>query len=411
MATPPPSTNVSPGLFFGTREQRIALARQRFFDEGLRPSGLVSEAVIQSWARCVQRHLTPEEARGFAPVTRSRVHSVLSRNRLLVESADNEMLRLETALAGTGCRAILTDCQGIVLQSSRSAAANAGLMKLITRVGVDLGEESAGTTAPGTVAHTGQPCTILAEEHFFGGLGVMRCAAAPIRDMHGQVAGVLDLSIEGQSFRFDAAGLVSQYAIAIENRLLEAQSDDHIVLRLQITPDLIGTSMEGLAGVASDGTLAWVNAAAARLLGVPQTGPHDQLAEILGLDVSGIAALTRQSAAVTHRLPSGLTIWASARMQGQDGTARIFALGELADAPPAIASTTPTDASQPEEAAATVHEATGPEVADAALAENLRGAQRQMILQTVAACGGNVSKAARALQVSRGLIYRHLRQQ
>lgn len=284
-------------------------------------------------------------------------------------------------------------------------------MKLITRVGVDLGEESAGTTAPGTVAHTGQPCTILAEEHFFGGLGVMRCAAAPIRDMHGQVAGVLDLSIEGQSFRFDAAGLVSQYAIAIENRLLEAQSDDHIVLRLQITPDLIGTSMEGLAGVASDGTLAWVNAAAARLLGVPQTGPHDQLAEILGLDVSGIAALTRQSAAVTHRLPSGLTIWASARMQGQDGTARIFALGELADAPPAIASTTPTDASQPEEAAATVQEATGPEVADAALAENLRGAQRQMILQTVAACGGNVSKAARALQVSRGLIYRHLRQQ
>lgn len=419
MATPPQTTNVSPGLFFATREQRIALARQRFFDEGVRPSGLVSEAVIQSWARCVQRRLTPEEARGFAPVTRSRVHSVLSRNRLLVESADNEMLRLEAALAGTGCRAILTDWEGIVLQSSRSVAANAGLMKLITRVGVDLGEESAGTTAPGTVAHTGQPCTILAEEHFFGGLGVMRCAAAPIRDMHGQVAGVLDLSIEDQSFRFDAAGLVSQYAIAIENRLLEAQSDDHIVLRLQVTPDLIGTSMEGLAGVASDGRLAWVNGAAARLLGVPQTGPHhDALSDIFGLGVSELAVLTRRSGATTLRLPSGLTIWASARMQGQDGTAHhVYALGELAETPqavtPLVQALTAAGVTLPS-AAGTAPAADTPAlpaVAAAAAAENLRDAQRQLILQTVATCGGNVSKAARILKVSRGLIYRHLQPQ
>lgn len=413
MATPTRPSNAPPGPFFGTREQRIALARQRFFDEGERPSGLVSEAVIQSWSRCMQRRLAPGERLGFDPVSRSRIHSVLSRNRLLVQSAATEMQHLEAALAGTGCRAILTDGQGIVLHSSRSVTANDGLMKLITRVGVNLGEESAGTTAPGTVAHTGQACTILAEEHFFGGLGIMRCAAAPIRDMQGQLAGVLDLSIEAQAFRFDAAGLVSQSAIAIENRLLEAQSDDHLVLRLQTAPDLIGTSMEGLAGVARDGTLAWINAAAARLLGVSQSGPHQPLADIFGLDASGLATLTRQSAATTHQLPSGLMIWASAHPRGHDGTTRVFALGAPADSTPPVAP------DHPAPAAATIATPLAPaDVADAAptapeavaptLADNLRNAQRQLILQTVASHGGNVSKAARALKVSRGLIYRHL---
>lgn len=393
------------------------MARQRFFDEGSRPSGLVSEAVIQSWARCVQRHLAPSEMLGFDPVPRSRVHSLLSRNRLLVQSAATEMQRLEASLAGTGCRAILTDGRGIVLRSSRSATANDGLMKLITRVGVNLSEESAGTTAPGTVAHTGQPCTILAEEHFFGGLGIMRCAAAPIRDMHGQVAGVLDLSIEAQAFRFDAAGLVSQYAIAIENRLLEAQSDDHLVLRLQTAPDLIGTSMEGLAGVARDGTLAWVNAAAARLLGVPQAGPHQQLTDMFGLDASDLAALARQSGATTHQLPSGLAIWVSARMRGRDGAAtQVFAMGGLPGEPETFAPSVPPAIEETPQAArdGTPDEEVPAAVANAAetaaAADNLRESQRQLILQTVAACGGNVSKAARALKVSRGLIYRHLEQ-
>jgi len=39
----------------------------------------------------------------------------------------------------------------------------------------------------------------------------------------------------------------------------------------------------------------------------------------------------------------------------------------------------------------------------------LRDNDRHLIQQTVQACDGNVSKAARTLGVSRGLIYRHLK--
>ncbi|MBN8494908.1 MAG: helix-turn-helix domain-containing protein, partial [Burkholderiales bacterium] len=47
--------------------------------------------------------------------------------------------------------------------------------------------------------------------------------------------------------------------------------------------------------------------------------------------------------------------------------------------------------------------------AEAASQPRLRSASRQLIEQTLAACGGNVSRAARQLGVSRGLIYRHLK--
>jgi transcriptional regulator of acetoin/glycerol metabolism len=39
----------------------------------------------------------------------------------------------------------------------------------------------------------------------------------------------------------------------------------------------------------------------------------------------------------------------------------------------------------------------------------LREANLHLIATTLAACGGNVSRAARELGVSRGLVYRHLK--
>ena len=72
--------------FFSTPQQRLALARQRYFEEGVRPSGLVSEGVIQSWARCLQARRAPHEAVAFNSVTASRVHSALARSRMLASA-------------------------------------------------------------------------------------------------------------------------------------------------------------------------------------------------------------------------------------------------------------------------------------------------------------------------------------
>ena len=55
-------------LFFRTPEQRTALAREQFFEEGIRPSGVVSETVIQSWDRCRQLGYRRDKLPALDPV-------------------------------------------------------------------------------------------------------------------------------------------------------------------------------------------------------------------------------------------------------------------------------------------------------------------------------------------------------
>ena len=370
--------------FFSTPQQRLALARQRYFEEGTRPSGLVSESVIQSWSRCVQAHRDPRERIAFNPVTPSRIHSALARSQLMLRAAAADLMQLEQTLAGTACTAMLTDAQGVIVHATQSAADRGEvLLPLARRIGVNIGEDHIGTGAPGVTIRTGQPCLVLGGEHFFGHLQVLHCAAAPIRDVRGQLAAVLDLTCEGQPFGFDAASIVAMYATTIENQLLRAQSTEHLVVRLQTSPGLIGTPMEGLVGIDPHGRIAWLNNVASRLLGLAQ-GPSGRDAhEVLGLDTRHLAALTREGASAAHRLPNGLNVWLSARMQARDGVSQpVFQLAQ-APAPAAPAA--------------------------AVSASTLRDNDRELISRTVQACDGNVSKAARQLGVSRGLVYRHLK--
>ena len=376
-----------PQPFFSTPQQRLALARQRYFEDGVRPSGLVSESVIQSWSRCVQSHRNPVERIAFNPVTPSRIHSALARSRQLIEAAALDLAQLEETLAGTACTAILTDEQGVVVHATRSAADRGEvLLPLARRVGVSLDEGHVGTGAPGITLRTGRPTVVLGGEHFFGHLQVLHCAAAPIRDVHGRLAAVLDVSSESRPFGFDAAAVVALYATTIENQLLRAQSTEHLVVHLQTAPALLNTPMEGLAGLDATGRLAWVNAAGARLLGIAQGGTELRADDVFGLDASRLAELTRAPRPTLHRLPNGLNVWLTAQLQSRDGAARLHATRGASAAVPAGTAPLP-----------------------ALPAATLRDTDRQLIAQTVQTCGGNVSKAARTLGISRGRIYRHLR--
>ena len=377
--------------FFSTPQQRLALARQRYFDEGVRPSGLVSESVIQSWSRCVQGHRNPVERIAFDPVTPSRIHSALTRGQVLLQAAAADLSRLETTLAGTACTAILTDLHGTVVHATRSAADHGEvLLPLARRIGVNLDEAHIGTGAPGITLRTGQPCTVFGAEHFFGNLQVLHCAAAPIRDTSGRIAAVLDVTSEGRPFGFDAAAVVALYATTIENQLLRAQSHEHIVVHLQTSPALLGTPMEGLAGLDVHGRIAWLNNVGARLLGVAQSEAGLRVDEVFGIDTNRLALLTRSANAAMHRLPNGLSVWIGARMHARDGAGPLFQVQRAVGA-----DTT---------------ESTAPIEATTVAAGTLRDTDRQVVAQTLRACGGNVSKAARTLGVSRGLVYRHLRQ-
>lgn len=382
-----PLAALAPNPFYASAEERVALARRQFFEDGIRPSGMVSEAVIQSWTRCLRVSPDPSRAAEFEPVTPSRVHSALRGNRQLLEAAAAEMERLGETLARTAGTAILTDAQGVVIGSTFSQPrSHESLMPVAARLGVNLSEEAVGTTAPGITARSGQACVVRGAEHFFRNVITMNCAAAPIRDIRGRLVGVLDLSSEGRPFGFDAAAVVAHYAAEIENRLLCAQSTEHLVVRMQIAPSMIDTPLAALIGIDGRGRIDWLNGAAARLLGVrlpPAPGDSADVEDHLGVTLQNLASLSTAAAPAALHLPNGLKLWLRCEWHTRDA-------GQERPAPDSAASA-----------------ASGPPTP--AVATTLRDTERSTVRRALAECDGNVSRAARQLGVSRGLVYRHLR--
>lgn len=395
-----------PKLFFSTPGQRITLARERFFEEGVRPTGLVPDAVIQSWTRCVQAHQHPGERISFNPVTRSRISATLARSRALLDAAADDLGQLEATLAGTSCKAILTDRHGVVVHATRSEPKDGALMLLAGRVGVELAEEQVGTTAPGMVIKTGQLCSVYGAQHFYNVTQVMYCAAAPICDRHGQLVGVLDLSCESRPFRFDAAGMAHMVATAIENRLLCAQATQHLVLRFQASPALLNTPLEGLAAIDGDGCVAWINSAGAGLLGAGHERGSGLTAEsAFGLGLAHLLDAAHGGGVIAHRVPNGLTLFLCARLQAADGRWRGSPAALNASAQITVPVTVSPSRRESPASAAVAAVATA---SAGAPERTLQCANRDLIARTLEACKGNVARAARELGVSRGLIYRRL---
>ena len=373
--------------------QRLALARRRFFIDGERPAGPVSDALWQSWQRCLQAGLRPEQRPVFQPVSRSRINYLLGRDHALLKAAAQPFEELQAAVARSGCKVLLTDRQGVLLRVTPAALEDGPVLHAACRTGVDLGETITGSTAPSFSALSGSSCTMHGAEHFHDQLAQVYCAAAPIRNRHGSVAAVLDLSIEGRPFGFDARWLVQAYATSIENKLRIAQTRQQVLLRLHSSPSALRSPATGLAAVDEGGRISWLNATAAGLVGIDAAEARPLRVEaLLGCSIDTLLACTHERTPRALLLPNGLTVWLQAEFRPL-GDASADA-GDTAASPPRSGTPDPAPQATP-----------GPAEGAATLAAlNL-----QLIEQTLAACQGNVSQAARRLGVSRGLLYRRLR--
>jgi sigma-54 dependent transcriptional regulator, acetoin dehydrogenase operon transcriptional activator AcoR len=425
--------------FFRTPEERVDEARSRYFEHGLRPSGLVGEAVLQSWSRCLKHGRQPADAPVFEPVSRSRTSDALERSEHLLRAAAPELDQIERALAGTRCKTMLVDRRGMVVH----AAAESGgeLLDVSARLGVDLSELSFGSTAPGISAHDDSVCAVAGNEHFHGVLRQIHCVAAPVHNRNGQIAGVLDLSIEGRGFAFDALSMVRLSALAIENRLMAVPGPDECVVALQTRASLLDTPLVALLGIDARGRVAWANPAARAL--VPESAQRGSVEDTLGVHADrlrawaehpgdwegfGASAMDRTHTLV---LPTGLMVWVRVLARGDAVTSRtppaappaaVTSSSPMAIAPMATPSRGSDDL--PERPGPTAapgassleptlpddaHSTPSTPTADAGTQRSLDAANRAVIEAALVRHGGNVSKAARELGVSRGLLYRRLR--
>jgi transcriptional regulator of acetoin/glycerol metabolism len=361
------------------RLQQIAHARRAVLQDGKAPSGLLAEPWIErSWQRCLASGKTPDQKVGFDVLAPQALRRTEEANHVLVQAARPVLEKLGAAIASTRYFAILTNAQGVVVDVNGAIDRRDRRADLITRIGVDLSEDSVGTTAIGAALAELQPVWLHRGEHFFSANAAYSCAGAPLFGPDGRCAGMLDLTGVDTVERPELKHLVVQSARSIENALIQSRPHE-LLVRLNWSSQSLGDEMDGLVGLDTDGWVIGANPAARQMVPALQAGnpaavhcselfamPYDMLFDAAKNGPLG------DPQAIDVPLWSGLRLHALPVLRGQAA-----APGRL-----------------------------GTRVAPAALP--LRDVETALIRKAVNEAKGNVMKAARALGISRATVYRRL---
>jgi len=247
-------------------EQRVADARERFFDGNSVPLDLVSGSVVRSWERSRRLGLSMSSRSLFNAVSPNRQRGVEERARDLIGFAMPEMERLLGALSRADWTLACVDRDGVVIAAINTPAAASGLRSAF-RTGVELGENAVGTTAPGCALRERKPIAINANEHFLDDLRSYSCIAVPIFDPNGELAGAIDASCSYVGNPLTAMEPIFVAARSVENRMVQAIPAS-VQIAVHYRADMLGTPLEGVLAFSEDGRLLGMNQVAQRMLGL-----------------------------------------------------------------------------------------------------------------------------------------------
>lgn len=360
-------------------QARLAVLHER----AALPPGWVAPWVERSWQRCLQLGLQPHGPAVFDRVSPQHMQRTRDANQFLVHTARPILEKLGAAIVNTRYFAVLTNRDGVVVDTSGAIDRSDPRADLITRIGTDLSEQAVGTTAIGTALRELQPVWLHRGEHFFANTSMYSCAGAPLFGPDGSCAGMLDLTGIDAVERPELKHLVTQTASRIENALVLAQNHS-LMLRLNWPGNTLGSDADGIVCLNADGWIAAANPIARQM--VPQlacagqAGDHAPAAPAVHVsEVFGIA-LELLFDAARHSAPAlDVPLWTGLHLQAQA-------------------------VQRADEAQARYH----PLRAGAGDTVPLKDIQSAVIRKAVEQARGNVAKAAQALGISRATVYRKL---
>jgi sigma-54 dependent transcriptional regulator, acetoin dehydrogenase operon transcriptional activator AcoR len=368
-------TVASPSL--DERSLQISQARLAVLNEGKSVPGLLTDPWIErSWQRCLASGKKPEQEVTFqmlAPQTPRRIEEA---NHGLVQAARPVLEKLGQAIANTRYFAILTNPHGVVVDVNGQIDRRDRRVDLITRIGVDLSEQSVGTTAIGAALAELRSVWLHRGEHFFDANTAYSCAGAPLFGPDGQCAGMLDLTGVDAVERPELKHLVEQSARSIENALMLSQPH-RLMIRLNWSSHCLGEDTDGLICLDADGWVTGANPVARQMVAALncKSPVAVHCSDVLAIPFEMLFDAGRRDA-LGYQQTIEVPLWSGLRLHAMpllQGSAQKMSGGTRV-APPLP----------------------------------LKDVETALIRKAVTEARGNVMEAARVLGISRATVYRRL---
>ncbi|MBI5113804.1 MAG: sigma-54-dependent Fis family transcriptional regulator [Rhodovulum sp.] len=247
-------------------QDAVDVARRRFLNEGRVPHGVLAASILRSWQRCVRHGLDACRRPVVDPPGAAELRHLHGQHERLRRLSRPELEVLHGDARRCGSVVILTGPDGTVLDLVGDPSFAGRAARVDLRPGVSWSETATGTNAIGTALVERRPVAVHGREHWFDHHRILACAAAPLVDPRGRLAGVLDLSGPATDRHRHALALVRLVARQIEHRFFADGFAHCTVLRLHRDAALIGTVHEGIL-VFDDGCLVAADRTGLALVG------------------------------------------------------------------------------------------------------------------------------------------------
>ena len=198
----------------------------------------VRSVIYQSWVRSNSTGIKPEQF--AAPTLDSAPQDSKSRhdNSDMRRATQKSLSQIGAMLFGAEAILMLTDRDGVILDTVGDASTMDKANRINLRVGGIWSETASGTNGIGTALWAGQPVFVHGEEHFCEAMKAWSCAAAPIRDPLDQsIIGAINLSGLTSIFQKHNAAFAATAAREIEIALEREQS----LLNMRLLEAIVGT--------------------------------------------------------------------------------------------------------------------------------------------------------------------------
>ena len=229
------------------------------------------QAVLGSWRRCIDHHrLDPAQTceAYIVPESQLRIHQDESES--LIRIARSGLERLYQQLKGLDYVLLLADRHGVAVDFLGHQAQAADLRHAGLYLGAEWREDRAGTSAVGACLATGEALVVHQSDHFDFTHTQLSCTAAPIYDLRGELAAVLDLSLLKSPAERASQNLALNLVVAAARRVelanLMAQSRNDWVLRFSQSPDFLDVDPDAAISIDARGRIRATTHAGARAL-------------------------------------------------------------------------------------------------------------------------------------------------
>ncbi len=174
--------------------QKVESAWNKYVETGELDKHVVRPIIAASWERCLKQGVDPTRKRITMEVAEEESRQRMAKNSVFLEIARPFLANLYSSLSEVGLMIALMDKDGFVLEFMGEG----DIKDIFTWGGLVPGqlwtEQTTGTTAPSIALFAGQPVQVVADEHWLQIAKGCTCAAAPIKQPDGTIAGVLDIT-------------------------------------------------------------------------------------------------------------------------------------------------------------------------------------------------------------------------